>query len=98
MFYRKIHKEKLHQNVNASNPTDCVMERQYQHVLNGFFMEFPIDDEPIIPCAAAAGFPIINVKIVGALQCPFQVHILAKQWNLDSRLEVYWIRKFQATR
>ena len=48
------------------------MERQCQHVLNGFFMEFPIDDEPIIPCAAAAGFPIINVKIVGAVQCPFQ--------------------------
>jgi len=30
-------------------------------------MEFAIDDEPIIPCAATAGFPIINVKIVGAI-------------------------------
>ena len=49
------------------------MERQCQHVLNGFLMEFPIDDEPIIPYAAAAGFPIINVKIVGTVQRPFQL-------------------------
>jgi hypothetical protein len=43
------------------------MERELQQILNRFFMEFSIDDEPIIPCAAAAGFPIINIKIVGTI-------------------------------
>tara|TARA_B100001179_G_scaffold39915_1_gene26081 strand:- start:513 stop:686 length:174 start_codon:yes stop_codon:yes gene_type:complete len=36
------------------------------------FHGISIDNKPIIPRATAAGFPIINVKIVGAVQCPFQ--------------------------